>query len=78
MTGGKADCGSGDQRGVVWAGLVSLDGSTLDDEASNAAAFGRPGASRGRSAFPQLRFVSLENGTRFASEMAGYGTSEVG
>ena len=43
----------------------------------NAAAFGRPGASRGRIAFPQLRFVSLvENGTPFASEMAGYGTSE--
>ena len=69
----------------AWYGrwrLVSVDGSTLDvaDEASNAAAFGRPGASRGRSAFPQLRFVSLvENGTHvlFASEMAGYGTSEV-
>ena len=69
----------------AWYGrwrLVSLDGSTLDvaDEASNAAAFGRPGASRGRSAFPQLRFVSLvENGTHvlFASEMAGYGTSEI-
>ena len=69
----------------AWYGrwrLVSLDGSTLDvaDEASNAAAFGRPGASRGRSAFPQLRFVSLvENGTHvlFASEMADYGTSEI-
>ena len=46
--------------------LVSLDGSTLDaaDTAANARALGRPGASRGRSAFPQLRFVSLvENGT---------------
>jgi len=52
--------------------LVSLDGSTLDvaDTKANARAFGRPGASRGRSAFPQLRFVSLvENGTHvlFAS-----------
>lgn len=46
--------------------LVSLDGSTLDlgDTAANAAHFGRPGASRGRSAFPQLRFTALvENGT---------------
>ena len=34
--------------------LVSLDGSTLDvaDEAVNAAAFGRPGSSRGGSAYP--------------------------
>jgi hypothetical protein len=61
--------------------LVSLDGSTLDvaDEAGNEAAFGRPGASRGSSAYPQIRFVSLvENGTHvlFASQMAGYGTGE--
>ena len=57
-------------------GLVSLDGSTLDvaDTQENAAAFGRPGASRGRSAYPQIRFVSLvENGTHvlFGSRMAG-------
>jgi hypothetical protein len=46
--------------------LVSLDGSCLDvaDTEANRAAFGRPGASRGESAFPQLRFVALvENGT---------------
>jgi hypothetical protein len=46
--------------------LVSLDGSTLEvaDEAVNAQAFGRPAASRGATAFPQLRFVALvENGT---------------
>ena len=46
--------------------LVSLDGSTLDvaDEKANDEAFGRPGASRGKSAYPQIRFVSLvENGT---------------
>ena len=54
--------------------LVSLDGSTLDvaDQAANRAAFGYPGASRGASAFPQLRFVSLlENGTHvlFGSRM---------
>ena len=62
--------------------LVSLDGSTLDvaDEASNEAAFGRPGASRGTSAYPQIRFVSLvENGTHvlFGSEMAGCATGEI-
>jgi hypothetical protein len=46
--------------------LVSLDGSTLDlaDTEANVKEFGRPKASRGESAFPQLRFVSLvENGT---------------
>ncbi len=46
--------------------LVSLDGSCLDvaDTDENRAAFGLPGASRGKSAFPQLRFVALvENGT---------------
>jgi Insertion element 4 transposase N-terminal/Transposase DDE domain len=46
--------------------LVSLDGSCFDvaDTAANRAAFGGPGASRGESAFPQLRFVGLvENGT---------------
>jgi hypothetical protein len=46
--------------------LVSLDGSTLDvaDQPENERVFGRPAASRGTSAFPQLRFVALvENGT---------------
>ena len=46
--------------------LVSLDGSCLDvaDSEANRAAFGLPGASRGASASPQLRFVALvENGT---------------
>jgi len=46
--------------------LVSLDGSCLAVAATgeNRAAFGRPEASRGASAFPQLRFVTLvENGT---------------
>jgi len=62
--------------------LVSLDGSCLDvaDEKVNDQAFGRPGASRGDSAFPQIRFVSLvENGTHvlFGSQMDGYHTSEI-
>ena len=46
--------------------LVTLDGTTLDvaETVANVAAFGRPGASRGTSAFPQLRMVALvENGT---------------
>ena len=62
--------------------LVSLDGSTLDvaDEKANEEAFGRPGASRGSSAYPQIRFVSLvENGTHvlFSSQMSAYGTGEI-
>jgi hypothetical protein len=62
--------------------LVSIDGSTLDvaDEKSNSEAFGRPGASRGTSAYPKIRFVSLvENGTHvlFGSRMADYATSEI-
>ncbi|MGH8534512.1 MAG: IS4 family transposase [Gammaproteobacteria bacterium] len=61
--------------------LVSLDGSTLDvaDEKANADAFGRPGASRGHSAYPQIRFVSLvENGTHvlFGNRMDAYRTGE--
>ena len=62
--------------------MVSMDGSTLDiaDEKGNDEAFGRPGASRGKSAYPQIRFVSLvENGTHvlFGSRMADYATSEI-
>jgi len=62
--------------------LVSLDGSTMDvaDEGVNEKAFGRPTASRGQSAFPQLRFVSLvENGTHvlFGTQVGEYGTGEV-
>lgn len=62
--------------------LVSVDGSTLEvaDEAANDKAFGRPGASRGMSAFPQLRFVSLvENGTHvlFGTQLGPYATGEI-
>jgi hypothetical protein len=71
-------------RGAWYRGwrLVSLDGSTLDvaDEPANEEAFGRPGSTRGNSAFPQIRFVSLvENGTHvlFGSRMADYRTSEI-
>jgi len=62
--------------------LISLDGSTLDvaDTKENQEAFGRPGASRGSSAYPQIRFVSLvENGTHvlFGTEMGDYATGEI-
>jgi hypothetical protein len=62
--------------------LVSLDGSTLDvaDTAENEEAFGRPGASRGSSAYPKIRFVGLlENGTHvlWAARMADYATDEI-
>ena len=61
--------------------LVTLDGSTMEtaDNRENEAAFGRPGASRGRSGYPQIRFVSLvENGTHvlFGTKLAGCRTSE--
>jgi len=62
--------------------LVSIDGSTLDtaDEKDNERTFGRPSASRGSSAFPQVRFVSLvENGTHvlFGTRMGGVETGEI-
>jgi hypothetical protein len=62
--------------------LVSLDGSSLDvaDTVENDKAFGRPGASRGSSAFPKIRFVALlENGTHvlWAAHMDQYVTDEL-
>jgi hypothetical protein len=62
--------------------LVSLDGSTLDvaDTDENEAAFGRPKASRGKSGYPKVRFVSLvENGTHalFGSQIGSYDTQEI-
>ena len=62
--------------------VVTLDGSTLEvaDTQENQQAFGRPAASRGSSAYPQLRFVSLvENGTHvlFGAQMGSYDTGEV-
>jgi hypothetical protein len=62
--------------------LVSLDGSTLEvaDEKENVQAFGRPSASRGTSAYPQIRFVSLvENGTHvlWGTRLGDYGTGEI-
>jgi hypothetical protein len=61
--------------------LVSLDGSCLDvaDTEANCATFGRPEASRGESAFPQLRLVALvENGTHvlFGARSGGFAEGE--
>lgn len=61
--------------------LVALDGSTLDvpDTAANRAHFGKPGASRGEAAFPQLRLVGMiETGTHgfFSVAMGPYADSE--
>jgi hypothetical protein len=61
--------------------VTSLDGSTFDvaDTAENSSAFGRPGASRGQSAYPQIRCVSLvETGTHvlFGSQMGAFCDSE--
>lgn len=71
-------------RGAWYRGwrLVSIDGSTLDvaDEQGNQRAFGRPAASRGQSAYPQVRFVSLvEGGTHvlFGSRVAAVATGEI-
>ena len=62
--------------------VVSLDGSTLDvaDTAEIEAAFGRPGASRGATALPKIRFVALlENGTHvlWAACMDRYSVDEL-
>ena len=72
-----------ESKGAWYRGwhLVSIDGSTWDvaDTPENATAFGRPGASRGKTAYPQLRFVTLaENGTHvlFGAEVGDYGSGE--
>jgi hypothetical protein len=63
--------------------LVSLDGTTIDlaDTPELEARFGRPGASRSDSGFPQLRLLGLtETGTHalFAAAVDRYDSSEVG
>ena len=61
--------------------LVSLDGTTLDlpDTPDVEARFGRPAASRGESAFPQVRLLALaETGTHavFAAAFDGVAVGE--
>jgi hypothetical protein len=70
-------------QGAFYRGLrlVAMDGSTLDvpDTAANRKHFGKPGASRGEAAFPQLRLVGLiETGTHgfFSVAMGPYARSE--
>lgn len=83
LVGPVATAETAETRGA-WYGewrLVSLDGTTLDvaDVPKNEAAFGRPKAARGKSAFPKLRFVSLgECGTHvlFAAHQGPYETGE--
>lgn len=68
----------------AWFGrwrIVTLDGFTLDvaESDKNLAAFGRPGASRGQSAYPQTRVIGfVENGTHvlFGAEMDRYEVGE--
>jgi hypothetical protein len=62
--------------------VVSMDGTTFDigDTEANAEFFGRPGASRGESAFPKARLLGLvETGTHviFGGVFGRYGDSEV-
>jgi hypothetical protein len=61
---------------------VAFDGTVLDlpDTQSNVQAYGYPGASRGSSAFPQLRSVALcETGAHaaFAAAMGPYSMGEI-
>lgn len=70
-------------RGAFFRGwrLTAIDGTTFDlaDTAENDRAYGRPGASRGESGFPQMRAALLsECGTRafFGAEAGPYSTAE--
>ena len=61
--------------------VVSLDGTTLRvlDTDANEQRFGRPTATRGKTAYPQVRLVGLlENGTRilFAVAFGAYAVAE--
>lgn len=61
--------------------VVTLDGTTLRvlDTDANEKRFGRPSATRGTTAYPQVRLVGLlENGTRilFAVAKGAYATAE--
>jgi hypothetical protein len=62
--------------------VVSIDGFILDvaESEENVKAFGRPGSSRGKSAYPQVRVVGfLENGTHvfFGAEMDRCNVGEI-
>ncbi|HUW55803.1 MAG TPA: IS4 family transposase [Planctomycetota bacterium] len=70
--------------GLVVRGLrvQSIDGSTMKtpDTPKNSRRFGRPGSSRGRAAYPQLRIAALlDTGTRIvkAARWSRYRTAEI-
>ncbi len=70
--------------GLVVRGLrvQAIDGSTMKtpDTPKNSRRFGRPGSSRGRAAFPQLRIVALADvGTRIvkAARWSRYRKAEI-
>ena len=76
--------GPAGMAGVWYRGyrVMAIDGSTLDvpDETANGERFGYPGASRGETAFPQMRFVALaECGTHVLLNAVpgGYRDSEL-
>ena len=76
--------GPKEMAGVFYRGqrLMAIDGSCLEmpDEKANADYFGYPGASRGDSAFPQMRFVAMvECGTHTVchANEGVYATSEI-
>ena len=80
---GVTDCGEAHPRRLVSPVATGQPGrSTLDvaDTAENEQAFGRPGASRGSSAYPKIRFVGLpESGTHvlWAACMGKYKSDEI-
>jgi hypothetical protein len=71
-------------EGLIVRGIrvQAIDGSTMKtpDTPENARRFGRPGASRGRAAYPQLRLAALADvGTRIikAARWSGYRKAEI-
>ena len=68
--------GTGKGAWSAWTAPACLD---VADTAANGAAFGRPEASRGASAFPPLRCVALvEHGTHvlFGARLGGFADGE--
>lgn len=83
-----SDCDSANEGCVVSqlaSGVFDRNAIDIAHTAENEEAFGRPGASRGSTAYPQMRFMSLVwNGTNvlFGCEVgrcagAGHGESTV-
>src|ERR1039457_3540298 len=83
MTGGRPDRCAENQGCLVWAlafGQFGWQHPGCRRQPGQREAFGRPSASRGTSAYPQVRFVSLvESGTHvlFGTQMSGYRVGEI-